>query len=120
MRMRGVINIKIASRDGLQHEVDLMRHVVERMPIYLARRMDSIWCDSKAGSGYSVMCTCGADDIAQFLDAAFFQADGGHNGVTVEDNAGRSSHVEQRWDGDASRHRNELTPSLWVNGPRRR
>jgi hypothetical protein len=73
----------LSSRYDLEHEYDAMRRAVDAMPELMARRIESIWCDSKACACYTIMFVYGlfVPQLPDIIDDAF-RAVGGHNGIT--------------------------------------
>ena len=49
-RYRGV---QIESRWAVMAELDAMRRIIDAMPELMARRLETIWCDSNAGACYT-------------------------------------------------------------------
>lgn len=78
--------IRLESRWSVLRELNVMTRVVDAMPELLARRIEVIWCDSKATSNYIVTAKDGpwASELRWAIEAALLQVNGGHNGVRFE------------------------------------
>lgn len=89
----------IESRWAVLSELDTMRKVIDAMPELLARRLDSIWCDSKAQACYEVTVKDGLwlDDLRWAIEDAIIEAGGGHNGILINADQGRGAHVDPNW-----------------------
>ena len=88
---RGVI---IASRFRIKIEFELMRRAIDAMPEALARRVETIWCDSKNDGEIAVGVKPGlfGPDLAGAIGVAF-RAAGGHGGITVYGGEGQIEDV---------------------------
>ena len=94
-RYRGV---QIESRWSVLAELDKMRRIVDAMPELLARRLETIWCDSNAGSCYLVTVRAGlwVPDLRWAIADAALEA-GGHNGIVVDADGGNGCHIDPDW-----------------------
>ncbi len=94
-RYRGV---KIESRWNVLAELDKMRRIIDVMPELMARRLESIWCDSNAGSCYTVTVRPGlwVPELRWAISNAVLDA-GGHNGIVVEADGGNGCHIDPDW-----------------------
>ncbi len=108
-----VHGVKITSRYGKAHEFEVMRAMILAMPLQQGP-VQSIFCDSKVGSCFSVVLRRDywsdlmARVIANHFEKATIEFLGGHNGITVSaDDANglfgcsrRSVHFDAQWDGE--------------------
>jgi hypothetical protein len=94
-RYRGV---QIESRWSVQAELDKMRRMIDAMPELMARRLETIWCDSNAGSCYSVTVRPGlwVPDLRWAIADAALKV-GGHNGIVIEADGGNGCHIDPDW-----------------------
>lgn len=94
-RYRGV---QIESRWPVLSELDKMRCIIDAMPELMARRLESIWCDSNAGSCYTVTVRPGlwVPDLRWAIADAVLRA-GGHNGIFIEADGGNGCHIDPDW-----------------------
>lgn len=90
--------VHIESRWSVLAELDKMRRIVDAMPELMARRLETIWCDSNAGSCYSVTVRPGlwVPDLRWAIANAALEA-GGHNGIVVEADGGNGCHIDPDW-----------------------
>jgi hypothetical protein len=90
--------VRIESRWSVLYELDQMKRVVDALELS-ARRIGIIWCDSNAGSTFSVTVRSGRwnDDLRWAISDAFRSALGGHNGIYVEAEGGGCT-IEPFWD----------------------
>jgi hypothetical protein len=77
--------VALSSRYDALHEFAAMKRAVDAMPELMARRLDSIWCDSKAGVCYTVQIRPEfyLDDLPYVIEDAF-KSLGGYNGLSIE------------------------------------
>jgi hypothetical protein len=94
--------VSIASRYSVKHEFDEMRRAIDAMPELIARRVESIWCDSNACACYIVMLHTGrcTSTILDAVHATFVQAVGGWNGLVVYGDDGKSHDFDCYWPGE--------------------
>jgi hypothetical protein len=94
---KGVV---LSSRHGLAHEYKYMARVVDSMQDLIARRLDSIYCDSEACACYVVMTRDGleAPSIPKAVLEAFY-TQGGHNGIQIY-NGKQSLSIDCHWPAD--------------------
>ncbi len=95
-RYRGV---QIESRWAVLSELDTMRGIIDGMPELMARRLETIWCDSKAGACYTVTVRSGfwVRDLHWAISDAVTKAAGGHNGIMIEADNGNGCHIDPDW-----------------------
>ncbi len=93
--------IILSSRYCVAHEFAAMRRVVDAMPQLIAKRIESIWCDSLACCCYIVMVKTGlyAPKLAESVRDSF-QEVGGHNGITIYNGNGKSVEFDPYWPGE--------------------
>jgi hypothetical protein len=74
----------LSSRYDVAHEFAHMRRVIDAMPELMARRIESIWCDSHACADYTVMIDSRLylPELPEVIDEAF-RACGGYNGLRM-------------------------------------
>ncbi len=87
-----VYGVHISSRYGKAHELELMRFLVARMPDPFRKRIETIWCDSKANYVFTIWLRDGphphawADLILGNFEQGLVESQiGGHNGIYVLD-----------------------------------
>jgi hypothetical protein len=92
---KGII---LSSRRGLDHEYKAMARVVDAIPELMARRVESIWCDSCACVTYTVIASPGlyAPELPWSVRDAF-RAVGGYNGISVYGDKGQSDEFDTYW-----------------------
>lgn len=95
-RYRGV---QIESRLAVMAELDSMRRIIDAMPELMARRLETIWCDSNAGACYTVTVRPGlwVHDLRWAIADAVMEAGNGHNGIMVEAEGGNGCHIDPDW-----------------------
>ncbi|MDF1872005.1 hypothetical protein [Vannielia sp.] len=95
-RYRGV---QIESRWAVMAELDTMRRIIDAMPELMARRLETIWCDSNAGACYTVTVRPGLwlPDLRWAIADAVMEAGGGHNGIMVEADGGNGCDIDPDW-----------------------
>ncbi len=96
---KGVV---LESRQSLRSEIEDMKGIVDAMTRDSARRLESIWCDSKAGATYTVSVRDGLwlQDLRVALGDAVVKSCGGHNGIYLEGDAPTGSDIDPDWPGD--------------------
>jgi hypothetical protein len=105
IKLLTVVGVKIESRYQKAREFELMRDMVLSLPLPLPQgAVQSIFCDSKAGSCFSVALrrdlwnTRLARTIGFHFEQAAFAYNGGHNGITVSADIGdRSIEFSPNW-----------------------
>lgn len=95
-RYRGV---QIESRWAVIAELDTMRRIIDAMPELMARRLETIWCDSNAGACYTVTVrpSLYIPDLRWAIGEAVMEAGGGHNGIMIEMDDGNGCHIDPSW-----------------------
>lgn len=88
--------VQIESRWAVLAELDTMRRIIDAMPELMARRLEAIWCDSNAGSCYTVTVRprLWVPDLRWAIADAAREAGGGHNGIMVEADGGNGRHID--------------------------
>lgn len=98
---KGVV---LSSRYQKAEELVLMQRMVDDVGTCLLRKIESIWCDSKATASYTVLLNnCDEDpawEIASRLEATCLEMDGGHNGIYVHGNTGTNCSLDPVWIND--------------------
>ncbi|MEO0487556.1 MAG: hypothetical protein AAF092_16755 [Pseudomonadota bacterium] len=91
--------VQIESRWAVMAELDTMRRIIVAMPELMARRLESFSCDSNAGACYTVTVRPGlyVPDLRWAIADAVMEAGGGHNGIMVEADGGKSCHIDPHW-----------------------
>jgi hypothetical protein len=93
--------VEISSRWSIAHELDTMRDVVDALSKVVRSRIQSIWCDSKAGAVYSIRILPGrwVEGIEHPIRDAVLSVTGGYNGLIVE-GEGKEIWLDPEWAGD--------------------
>jgi len=78
--------VLLSSRKNYSTEIDGMRRIVDELSPEISRRIEEIWCDSKAGRTYTVCIRDGlwVPEIELEVNSAILAACGGHNGIYFE------------------------------------
>ncbi len=76
-----------------------MRRIIDVMPELMARRLETIWCDSNVGACYTVIVRPGLSmpDLRWAIADSVMEAGGGHNGIVVEADGGNGCHIDPDW-----------------------
>ncbi|MBK1634848.1 hypothetical protein [Rhodovulum adriaticum] len=95
-RYRGV---QIESRWAVMDELDTMRRIIDAMPELMARRLETIWCDSNAGACYTVTVRVDlwVPNLRSAISEAVMEAGGGHNGIMIEADGANGCHFDPDW-----------------------
>lgn len=95
-RYRGV---QIESRWAILSELDTMRRIIDTMPELMARRLETVWCDSNAGACYTMIVrpVLWVPELQWEISDAVLKIGGGHNGIMVEGDGGNGSYIEPNW-----------------------
>jgi hypothetical protein len=95
---RGVM---LSSRYDVAGEFDCMKAVVDKLPELMARRIESIWCDSKACSFFAITIRSDKflEQLPQLVENAF-RTCGGFNGLSIYCNGRAAINVDPFWPGD--------------------
>lgn len=93
--------VHLSSRYDLASEIAEMKHIVDALTPDMARRLETIWCDSKACATYSVTVREGlwVPDL-QWAIADAGRKLGGHNGVYFDGDAPAGVDLDPDWPGD--------------------
>ena len=94
--------VRLESRWAVLRELDVMKRIVDAMPELMSRRLETIWCDSKASSTYTVTVKdkLWVPDLKWAISDAVVNAAGGHNGVYVDGDAPAGMDVDPYWPDD--------------------
>jgi hypothetical protein len=94
-------DVCLSSRYDVQGEFSHMRRAIDAMPELMARRIESIWCDSKACAYYvvAVKPRLFAKGLVDEINAAF-KAIGGYNGLEILRDDGPSESFDPWWPED--------------------
>ncbi len=91
----------VVSRYDSQREVAVMQRMLGALSPAVLRRIDSVFCDSKASACYSIKLNdvpCGL--IAEEIEDAFLKVDDGHNGIWLEGPANSQFVINPNWKQD--------------------
>lgn len=93
--------VLLSSRYGLASEIAEMKRMVDALTPDMARRLETIWCDSKAAATYSVTVREGLwlPDLQWAIAIAGHKV-GGHNGVYFDGDAPAGVDIDPDWPGD--------------------
>lgn len=94
--------VRLESRWAVLRELNVMKRIVDAMPELMSRRLETIWCDSKAGSTYTVTVKdkLWVPDLKWVISDAVVDADGGHNGIYIDGDTPAGINVDPYWPGD--------------------
>lgn len=93
--------VLLSSRCDLASEIAKMKHIVDALTPEMRRRLETIWCDSKACATYSVTIREGlwVPDLQWAIADAARQV-GGHNGVYFDGDAPNGVDLDPDWPED--------------------
>ena len=93
--------VYLSSRYDLAHEIRDMKGIVDALSPDMVRRIETIWCDSKACAVYSVTVRDGlwVPDL-QWAIADAGRAMGGYNGVYFDGDTPAGVDLDPYWPGD--------------------
>lgn len=91
--------VRIESRWAVQAELETMKRIVDAMPELMARRLASIWCDSKCGANYLVSVRPGlwVPTLERAISDAITAGGGGHNGVMIDEAGDYRADLDPDW-----------------------
>jgi hypothetical protein len=91
----------LSSRYDVAAEFDHMKAVIDGMPELMARRIESIQCDSKACAYYSVEIRPGKflNDLPMIIETTF-KRQGGFNGLSITCPGEQAVDLDPFWPGD--------------------
>lgn len=91
--------VQIESRWAVLSELETMRKIVDAMPELMARRVEFIWCDSKATACYTITVREGlwVPNLRWAITNAVMKAGRGHNGIMIEADGGNVYHIDPDW-----------------------
>ncbi len=94
--------VRLESRWAVLCELEDMKCIVDAMPELMSRRLETIWCDSKAGATYTVTVKyrLWVPDLKWTISDAIVDAVGGHNGIYIDGDAPSGMDVDPYWPGD--------------------
>lgn len=90
--------VQLESRWAVLRELEDMKRIVDAMPELVSRRIETIWCNSKAGATYIVT----VKDKLWVPDMKLTISDtvGGHNGIYIDGDAPAGMDVDPYWPGN--------------------
>lgn len=93
--------VHLSSRYDLALEIDAMKLMVDQLTPEMARRIDCIWCDSKACACYSVTVRDGlwVDQLLEAIKQAG-RISGGYNGVYFDGQVPNHAFLDPWWGED--------------------
>jgi hypothetical protein len=93
--------VRLSSRYDVLAEFNHMKSVIDSMPELMARRIESIWCDSKACAYFLVNLRPNlfVESLPNCIEDAF-RASGGYNGVMIECEGRKIPMRDCYWPGD--------------------
>ncbi|MDV2966788.1 abortive infection family protein [Nitratireductor aquimarinus] len=93
--------VLLSSRYDLASEIRNMKRIVDSLAPDMARRIDSIWCDSKASTVYTVTVHRGmwTPELLWAVADAGYET-GGYNGFYFEGDAPENTTLAPDWPGD--------------------
>ncbi len=94
--------VQLESRWAVLREQEDMKRIVDAMPKLMSRRLETIWCDTKAGATYTVTVKdrLWVPDLKWTISDAIVDAVGGHNGTYIDGDAPSGMDVDPYWPGD--------------------
>lgn len=92
--------VHLTSRQNVSGEIEDMKRIIDALTPDMARRIDTIWCDSKAAATYSVTVRDGlwVPELQWAIADAGRLA--GHNGVYFDGDAPAGVDLDPDWPGD--------------------
>lgn len=89
----------LSSRHSIKAEIEEMARIMDVMTRDASRRLEFIWCDSKAGATYTVTVRDGLwiPDLQLAIADAVEEACGGHNGIYIDGDAPSGHDIEPFW-----------------------
>lgn len=93
--------VLLSSRYDVASEFAHMRRAIDAMPELMARRVESIWCDSKATADYRITLDARlfVDGLSEVVEDAF-RSVGGYNGLLIECDGQKAVWLDPYWPGD--------------------
>ena len=93
--------VELSSRFDVKSEFSHMRRAIDLMPELMARRIESIWCDSRACAYYVVTARPAffVDALPHEIKAAFRDV-GGFNGLDIPCDGRKALSFDPCWPGD--------------------
>lgn len=94
-------DVPLASREDLAFEIEGMKRIVDVMARDTSRRLESIWCDSKACATYTITVRNGlwVDGLQDLVQDAVIKGGGGHNGIYFDGDTPVSA-IDPYWPSD--------------------
>jgi hypothetical protein len=95
-----VHGVAIISRYRKAHEFELMRTIITALPPAARAAVQSIICDSKAGSSFMVTLRDWREALARHIEVTAINCNGGHNGIAVSSKFGdrEGIFIEPSWE----------------------
>ena len=92
-------SVRLVSRSNNASEIRDMQRIVDELTPNMIRRIEEIWCDSKATATYSICIRDGLwmSEMQWAVNTAICDACGGHNGVYFEGNAPVGIDLDPSW-----------------------
>ncbi|MCT4685408.1 MAG: abortive infection family protein [Roseicyclus sp.] len=96
------LGVELCSRKEFKFEILEMRRIIDAMDANVRERLERIWCDSKAGSTYTVTVRDGMwiSGLDWQVHAAIVQSCSGYNGVYFDGDSRATSSLDCFWSGD--------------------
>jgi hypothetical protein len=93
-------SVQLSSRQNVYREIEKMKGIIDSLTPDMVRRIETIWCDSKAGATYSVTVRKGlwVPELQWAIADAGRLA--GHNGVYFDGDAPAGVDLDPDWPGD--------------------
>jgi hypothetical protein len=90
------------TRWAVLRELEDMKRIVDAMPELMSRRLETIWCDTKASATDTVTVKdrLWVPDLKWTISDAIVDAVGGHNGIYIDGDAPSGMDVDPYWPGD--------------------
>ena len=94
--------VRLESRWAVLCELEDMKCIVDAMPELMSRRLETIWCDTKASATDTVTVKdrLWVPDLKWTISDAIVDAVGGHNGIYIDGDAPSGMDVDPYWPGD--------------------
>lgn len=91
--------VRLESRFSVLAELDTMREFIDALPELMARRLASVWCDSRAGATYMIDVREGywVSEIEWAIREAIMKVSSGHNGISIYEGKISRADVDPDW-----------------------
>ncbi|MFT5798132.1 MAG: hypothetical protein ACI84R_002197 [Candidatus Azotimanducaceae bacterium] len=92
-------DVRLVSRKNYANEIHDMQRIVDELKPDMTRRIEEVWCVSKATATYSICIRDGLwiPDMQWAVNTAICDACGGHNGVYFEGDAPVGIDLDPNW-----------------------